>query len=334
MEKIRTTTDPIECRNLWKKYIQPVNVTDFWEVRECFANHYDREPFFVVAEQDGVLRGLLPLCLISELDTYVFFPGETYQGKTWLEQNPIFSSNESVFNRMVDYLNKMGKKIQIRYLIDRHLSLNFQTTVDETGYLFFPTEFDYQMDNYFEQFSKKSLKKLNRLLREFDSRNIEIKINNLEDFDVMVKMNIDTFEDSSYFFDPRFRASFRDLTDLFFQRGWLRITSIYIDDEPAAIDLGSVFNGIYTLFCGGVNPLHSGIAKYINLFHMRWACQQTLQKVDFLCGEFFWKPLFHLTPRPLYLISADEPKTDYSTAFQYFDTTNARSLFASVKRNG
>jgi CelD/BcsL family acetyltransferase involved in cellulose biosynthesis len=37
---------------------------------------------------------------------------------------------------------------------------------------------------------------------------------------------------------------------------------------------------------------------------MRWACQQRLQQVDFLCGDFHWKKQFHLTPRPLFLLSS------------------------------
>jgi hypothetical protein len=41
---------------------------------------------------------------------------------------------------------------------------------------------------------------------------------------------------------------------------------------------------------------------------MQWACSERLNQVDFLCGDFNWKKLFHLTPRPLYLLGNPKAK--------------------------
>lgn len=68
----------------------------------------------------------------------------------------------------------------------------------------------------------------------------------------------------------------------------------------AAVDIGAVWNGIYTVVAGGACSDFPGVAKLINFHHLEWACGQQLREVDFLCGEFNWKNRFHLTPRPLY----------------------------------
>jgi hypothetical protein len=68
--------------------------------------------------------------------------------------------------------------------------------------------------------------------------------------------------------------------------------------------MGSIYRGVYTVMAGGANSRYRGVAKLINLHHMQWACQQRLQRVDFLCGDFHWKKQFHLSPRPLYLLSS------------------------------
>jgi hypothetical protein len=81
------------------------------------------------------------------------------------------------------------------------------------------------------------------------------------------------------------------------------MTSIFIDGELAAVDMGCMYRGVYTLLGGGTHGGYPGVAKLINLCHMRRACDERMEWVDFLCGDFSWKTLFHLTPRPLYLLS-------------------------------
>lgn len=54
------------------------------------------------------------------------------------------------------------------------------------------------------------------------------------------------------------------------------------------------------MFAGGVHASYPGVAKLINLYHMEYACRERFSCVDFLCGDFSWKKLFHLTPRPLF----------------------------------
>jgi hypothetical protein len=54
------------------------------------------------------------------------------------------------------------------------------------------------------------------------------------------------------------------------------------------------------VFLGGTHPGFPGIAKVMNMQHIEFACQHRVSKVDFLCGDFCWKKLWHLDPQPLY----------------------------------
>jgi hypothetical protein len=38
----------------------------------------------------------------------------------------------------------------------------------------------------------------------------------------------------------------------------------------------------------------------MNMHHIEFALEQGFSRVDFLCGDFYWKKLWHLDPEPLY----------------------------------
>jgi len=279
------------------------NVSDLWEVRECFQNHYRRPLHFIVAENSGHISGLLPLSRIEETRSYGFFPGEVWHGKTWLEQNRIFAEDNQTFEAMLGFLKRGHSRFHLRYILPSESAPISRERVDEIGYLFNPPEFDYDMDNYFQLFSHKSAKRIRREIEAFEARRLSVRLDESDDFELMVGLNLDRFGEASYFSDAQFTAGFRDLAGYLKEQGWLRFTTVLIDDEPAAVDMGCIYNGIYTLVAGGTNGNFPGIAKYINLYHMKRACSEKMDGVDFLCGDFSWKPMFHLTPRPLYLIS-------------------------------
>jgi CelD/BcsL family acetyltransferase involved in cellulose biosynthesis len=174
--------------------------------------------------------------------------------------------------------------------------------VDEIGYLFLPPKYNYDMSNYLEEFSRKSVKKIRRELAAMESQGVAYRCDEIEDFDLMVDMSLARFGNHSYFFDHRFRDSFRALAQFLKEKGWLRFTTVLINGEPAATDMGCIYGGVYTLIAGGTNSHYPGVAKLINFHHMKRACRERLDEVDFLCGNFNWKDLFHLTPRPLYLL--------------------------------
>lgn len=300
MYNVRILTDVNECRAAWEEVIPRKTIWDLWEMRECFHRHYQRPLLFITAEEAGRIRGLLPLSWMAESVSYGYFPGEAWEGQTWLEQNRIYDDDNGSWSTL---LGSCPGSYHLRYLQLPDTGLPAGTSVDEIGYFFIPPQYKYEMENYFGEFSRNSRKRLRRDLSAFDEYGVRYRFDEPADFEHLVKMNLDRFGDASYFSDSRFNQSFRDLMNLLRARGWMRLTTVLIKGEVAAVDLGCIFNGVYTLLAGGTHSDFPGVAKLINIYHMRWACEQKLDLVEFLCGGFSWKTLFHLTPRPLYLLT-------------------------------
>jgi len=296
--RVRTVRDQDECQEIWQRAIPQDFIADLWDVRACFHQHFLRPLCFIVAEEDGNTRGLLPLSWIEESRRYGYFPGETWQGETWLEQNRVWCRGGGAAQALFENLSS---DYCIRYLLPAGPA--FEQCIDEVGYLFLPPQYDYDLENYFQEFSHRHAKRLKRELAAFDRGGVTYRYQEPSDLEHFVRMNIERFGSDSYFYDQRFLESFRSLMHLLHERGWLRMTTILVGGEVAAVDMGCVYRGVYTLFGGGTNSDHPGIAKLINIHHMRVACEERLESVDFLCGDFKWKTLFRLTPRPLYLLS-------------------------------
>ena len=301
MYTVRVLTDQDECQAVWQRAIPEESVSDLWDFRACFHKHFRRPLCFAIAEDSDGHRGLLPLSWIEEAQCYGFFPGETWQGKTWLEQNRIPSRGDGVVAALLDHC---PSSYHLRYLLPLDGAADHRQTVDEVGYLFFPGNYDYDLENYFQEFSRRSVKRLKRELASLEAQGVRYRCDDLSDFDRFVRLNVGTFGTASYFHDPRFRESFRELMYFLHERGWLRMTAILIGNDVAAVDMGCVYRGVYTLLGGGTDRRYPGVAKLINIHHIRRACEEQFDEVDFLCGDFSWKTMFHLTPRPLYLLSS------------------------------
>ena len=300
MLRFRVITGLEECREVWKRAIPEEGVTDLWEVRECFQRHFQHPAHFIAAEAAGRVCGLLPLSWIEESGCYGYFPGETWESKTWLEQNRIPISGDVMLE---DLLSRCPRSYHLRYLLPVDCLAEHDQVIDETGYLFVPAHYEYDVENYFQQFSHRSSKRIKRELAAIEGRGVRYRRDDTSDFEHLVRLNLSRFGASSYFHDRRFLEGFRSLMGLLNDRGWLRLTTLIIGDQPGAVDLGCIYGGVYTLLAGGTDGGCPGMAKLINVHHMRRACEERLDLVDFLCGDFSWKKLFHLTPRPLYLLS-------------------------------
>jgi hypothetical protein len=322
MVTIKTVRDIDECRELWKQLMPTELASDLWEVRNCFHSHYGHRPRFIVAEENGRIKGFLPLSWNEENDQYNYFPGETWEGKTWLEQNRIIADGQDTLNAM---LASLDKPYQLRYLRNEGRWTKAVECVDEVGYLFLPESYNFDINRYFEAFSHKTAKKLKKELDGWNRYSVEWRFNQPEDFDILCQMNRSRYGRLSYFHDNRFLESFRSLMWLLHERGWLRIVTVSIDGEPAAVDIGSQYNGMLTMLAGGTNENFRGIAKLINMHHITFACEQKLDSVDFLCGDFNWKTLFHLTPSPLYIIEGKtKPQREMTFSMPVFPTPSVQ----------
>jgi len=305
MKNIHVITDIKECGEIWKQVVPKEHLSDLWEVRECFQNQYRHKPYFIIHEDRNVINGFLPLSKNEDTGNFVCFPGETWSGKTWLEQNRLIAKDNNVLQSMM----KMVKgSYNLRYLQPVDWINEEDKVVDEIGYFFLPPNYDYKIEQYHTEFSGKSIKRLKKELESFESRNIEYVYDNDSDFETLVLLNLNRYGEYSYFGDTKFLKSFYSLVKLLRDNNWLRMTTIIIDGQTAAVDMGCVYGSTYTLLAGGTNAEFPGVAKLINMHHMKWACEHKLGRVDFLCGDFNWKTQFHLTPHPLYQLTGHKEK--------------------------
>ena len=88
MLKISEHKDFFQVGELWQRHWPQECLFDLWPVRACFQSQFNHSPHFIVASQNGQFQGMLALSWIDEEQCFGHFPGELWQGKTWLEQNP------------------------------------------------------------------------------------------------------------------------------------------------------------------------------------------------------------------------------------------------------
>ncbi|MBN2070382.1 MAG: GNAT family N-acetyltransferase [Candidatus Krumholzibacteriota bacterium] len=298
--KIRINTDLEEAARLWIGLSLPTDLFGCWQIRNSFHESFGRPLHMVVAERGGKVCGFLALSRIEEEDYFGAFPGETWNGQTWLEQNTMPSSSADVAAALWD---AAPENTVVRYVEQAIASGIADAEIDETGYLFHPSDYNWDFDEYWKTFSGKSRKRLSREIGSLGDIVIGPSEKIAGDIEWMFRVNIAEFGNLSYFSDYRFVEAFEKMIGWLSSSGMLRVTTATIGGVRAAVDLGAVFNSRYTVMAGATSPEFPGIAKAINLYHIRVSCQERFSQTDFLCGDFGWKERFHLTPRPLYVLS-------------------------------
>ena len=157
MLNLRMVKDPEEFKYLWTRYWPDEYIYDHWLLRKCFADLFNRENIFIVAENRKKIMGILPLSWIEEKHCYGFFPGETWQGKTWIEHNRIYAADHSTCKIL---LENVPGPLNLRYLSTDIKDLNHSAiALDEFNYKCFPEQFNYSFDEYRQLFSRQSIKR-------------------------------------------------------------------------------------------------------------------------------------------------------------------------------
>ena len=300
MERIWICDDLERCQRFWLDSFCEDSFFRLWEIRHSFQEAFGRTPCFVVSEDQCGVRGLLPLSRIDETGELAFFPGETWHGRTWLEQNRIVANSPRTFRAL---LEAVPAAAHLRYLDgDCMPPLYDRADADELGYLFRPSQYGYSFQSYLDSIPRKSLKPLLREPQALSARGVTFRYNVLRDVDEIYRMNLAAFGENSYFHDERFLGGFERMIAELHRIDALRVTTVLVAGTVAAIDVGAIWNDAYTVLAGATNRDFLGVAKLINFHHLEVACRERLDCVDFLCGDFGWKHRFRLQPRPLYQI--------------------------------
>ena len=294
---VRFTRDLDEGERLWRRLSPGLDVFDDWAVRQAFQDSYRRPPLFLVAEEDWRPVGLLSLSWIAEEDYYGAFPGETWRGRTWLEQNRVLADDDRARRALWE---AAPDETRLRYLDAQSAAALPEAEVDEVGYILRPGGFAHDYEAYWESFSGKSRKKIARAIEALGPMECRSRDGGRRDIEWMFATNTAGFAGTSYFEDPRFLAGFEAMLAHFSRRRMLRVVTLAIGGRRAAVDVAVAHRDRYTVLAGATDPEFPGVAKAINLFHVKWACRRRCERIDFLCGDFGWKERFHLEPRPLF----------------------------------
>lgn len=297
MTKGRLVTDPYLCEKLWKTFIPARSVSDLWEFRMCFQKYFRNSFRFFVIEDRDTVSGMLPLSHIDHLDMNAFFPAETWNNKTWLERTPIYAENQDTFYEL---LSSCPERTYLRYIDSIWGDPQEELETDEIGYVLYPDLLDYDKDNYRRRFSNKKFKCIIKTVKSILEMGGSFHINRTADYDLLVEMSIERYGEESYLRDCRFRNSFRDIINFLLQKGYLRMVSLELDGKTVAVDIGALYRGVYTVFLGGVFSRVPGLPKVMNMYHIDYALNNRVFKLDFLCGDFNWKKLWHLDQEPLF----------------------------------
>ena len=284
------------CERLWKTLISPKYISDLWEFRLGFYKNFHCKPCFLVIEDKRGIAGMMPLSFMEDLDMYFLFPGELWENKTWLERTPFYARNERFFYHL---LRACPENCFLRYLEIEESLIVSELPLDEIGYVLYPGDMDHDISQYYNRFSRKKIKAIKKVIQSYYDAGCEIYNNRLQDFDRLVEMSLQQFGRKSFMYDLRFQKGFRETMNFLNDKNILRMISCEIGGNLAAVDIGSVYNGVYTVFLGGTNPEFPGIAKLMNMNHIDFGFKERLHKIDFLCGDFHWKKLWHLDPEPL-----------------------------------
>jgi len=290
-------TELKECEKLWHLLVYPKGISDLWEFRFCFQQYFNHRPCFLLLEDRKGIAGMVPLSYVDDLDMFVFFPGEIWKGRTWIERTFMYAREPDLIPEL---LSSCPGRTYLRYM-EVPEAFDFPgLSMDETGYVLYPCDLGPDLAHYRDRFSNKKYKGIMKEIKSFTELGGAFHINRVQDFDLLVEMNVKCFGPDSYLYDHRFRDGFRDIMHFLYGRGSLRMVSLEIQGETVAVDLGALWGGTYTVFLGGIRREFFGVAKAMNMHHIEFACNQGISKVDFLCGDFHWKKLWHLDPEPLF----------------------------------
>ncbi len=154
-------------------------------------------------------------------------------------------------------------------------------------------------EDYLATIKKKTRQDLRRNRKRIETQNPEIVIDNLPDFEHLVRLSKERFKqkrEETDWQDPRRVEAFRQVIKLAGESYKVRMISVLIGKRIAGVDLIALFNRCYyTLRCGYNVRDFPGIGSFFNLLEIDDAIRLGMKKVDFLQENYEWKDLFFQT---------------------------------------
>jgi hypothetical protein len=294
--QIEIISDINSCFELWKKFSPSKTLFDTWEFRLAFHKAYQYKPYFLLLKNQYEELALLPLWYEDEKKEYFWF------GSDWQEEVRFFGRDPNYVPLLLFLapsplsLNAISRD-SVRLLKDK---IKFEA--DEPKYVLNLEEFRNHED-YLMTLKKKTRYNLRKDRRKIERQNPKIIINNFSDFENLVHLSKERFEQKGQktdWEDPKRVEAFRQVIKLAGRSYEIRMISVLIGNQIAGVDLIALFNNCYyTLICGYNVRDFSGIGNFVNLFEIDDAIRLEMKKIDFLQNSYAWKGNF-LNAVPLF----------------------------------
>ena len=282
--------DVNECEGLWKLFSPNEFLFDNWDYRICFYDPEFVTLHFIAAKEGEKTIGILPLWKWNNEGNYEFFGGEV------TERNRFLVSDKTAIPAL---LNEMPKDTVLDY-IDSSESNSYNLTQQETRYFLRFSDYENDLEKYFNSFGKKHRKNFRRDLKHPALSGYKVKHNDLNDFQRLVELNQARFTDGSFFAERVFVEGFERMMKKALERNELHMLSIEINGKVEAVELAILYNGVYNVLLGGNNLAIPNIGKLITVEHMKQALASGAEIIDFLTTECGWKKLWNLSEEPSY----------------------------------
>lgn len=282
--EFRVETDFENCEKLWQEFSASKNLFDLWEYRLPFYKAYKYNLHFIVGSISGKKIGVLPLWHEKDKGIYTFFGG------TFPEPNSFFLKDKT---KIGEFLNQAPANTLLYYLSESE-NIHFPFKESDPSYYLPISKYNFSLNAYLVSFKRKHRKNLKRDIQIFKKIGYSVRKNHLEDFNLMIKYNLERFKKESDFADERQAKSIEELIKVALKQKTLQMLSLVIDNTAQAVGISVSYNNCYHVLCGGRNPQVNNIGKLLILEQINDAIALQLDKLDFLTTDSGWKNLWNL----------------------------------------
>lgn len=291
--------DITECEKLWVKFSPRHTLWDLWGVAVSFYYTNRFEPYFIKITKEDKEIGLLPLWKDKEKNKFHFFAG------TYLE-NKSFWFDVELFPKLLEYIpqntilyDMNGESV--KKIIDRFPEYSNYFIHEDFRYFLNLKNVDYNIENYLLRFNKKHRKNFLNDIKKINELNPQLIWESNENFDYLVKFNIERFgEESDFFNDPIFTNMVKTMMDYFHVNNMLKTLIIKFNGKIEGIEIAVYYDDIYYVINGGYNRNIPNLGKLIMFEHIKNAIKLKAKEIDFLVGDTGWKQLWNLEKDPYY----------------------------------
>jgi len=292
--QIEVVNDIVECQRLWEEFSPKDTLFECWEFRLAFYNAYKFEPYFILLKNPSENLALLPLEYNKKDGCYTWF------GSSWQEENKIFAKDASFASLLLEAaprpLSLEAMDASCQELLKGEIILES----DLPKYVL-DLERMKSSEDFLAGLSKNKRHGLRKDRRRIEKQNPQITIDEFSDLGTLISLSKKRFHqkgEGTDWEDSRRIETFRQVIGLRDKSYKVRMISIYIDGQPAGIDLNAIFKGsYYALKCGYDVQSFPGIGNFMNLFEIEDAISLGMKRFDLLQNNYEWKDrLFQQVP--------------------------------------